>query len=254
MVELIGRRWNAAFEGEHLVLRRRRFLLWWKPDTRRIPLPAVVDIRPLPAADHARRYARITIADPASPRVGAILLIWFAPDQWVHADAFIRARRPATTRPARPATPPGAPAALRTTVPAQSRRQAYPVPSRIKAGDGKRPMWLWLDDGMIHASLVPTGDVTPRQLSAAEVAQLLLVDPARALPAIRSLTGIDDIEQALLKLREWLARDPVVVTLSAADLAGRRVNEAPPKRVRSNPDGTVRTVSGGLPSLNKRRR
>ncbi|PWU48067.1 hypothetical protein DLE60_19540 [Micromonospora globispora] len=46
----------------------------------------------------------------------------------------------------------------------------------------------------------------------------------------------------------------VVVNLSASDLAGRRATEALQKPGRSNPDGSVRTVSGGLPTLNKRRR
>lgn len=124
----------------------------------------------------------------------------------------------------------------------------------MRAGDGKRSVWLWLDGEEIYASLVPVGNTTPRKLSPADIAQLLLADPARAMPAIRTLTGIADGEQALARLRTWRRSDPVVVNLSAADLAGRRGTEALQKPGRSNPDGTVRTVSGGLPSLNKRRR
>jgi hypothetical protein len=45
-----------------------------------------------------------------------------------------------------------------------------------------------------------------------------------------------------------------VVRLDAADLAGRQVPAALQKPARPNIDGTVRTVPGGLPSLNKRRR
>ncbi|MFC0506654.1 hypothetical protein [Micromonospora costi] len=115
-------------------------------------------------------------------------------------------------------------------------------------------MWLWRQDDEIHASLVPVGNTTPRKLSPADVAQLLLIDPARAMPAIRTLTGIVDNEQALARLRSWRRSDRVVVNLGASDLAGRRVTEALQKPGRSNPDGSVRTVSGGLPSLNKRRR
>ncbi|MGN9893395.1 hypothetical protein [Micromonospora sp. L31] len=70
------------------------------------------------------------------------------------------------------------------------------------------------------------------------------------MPAIRALTGVADSQQALAHLRSWQRPDPVVVNLSASDLAGRRFTEAPKKPGRSNPDGSVRTV----PSLNKRRR
>ncbi|PZG14390.1 hypothetical protein C1I95_21835 [Micromonospora craterilacus] len=124
----------------------------------------------------------------------------------------------------------------------------------MRAGDGKRPVWLWLQDGKIHASLAPVGNTSPRSLSPADVAQLLLADPSRAMPAIRAVTGIADGQQALACLRGWWQSDRVVVNLSAADLAGRRVTEALRTPGRSNPDGSVRTVSGGLPSLNKRRR
>ncbi|WP_230688697.1 hypothetical protein [Micromonospora sp. WMMC415] len=98
------------------------------------------------------------------------------------------------------------------------------------------------------------GDTTPRKLSPADVARLLLADPARAMPAIRVLTGFADSRQALARLRSWRSADRAVVNLNASDLAGRRVTEALQKPGRSNPDGTVRTVFGGLPSLNKRRR
>ncbi|MER5454623.1 hypothetical protein ABT008_07565 [Micromonospora sp. NPDC002389] len=124
----------------------------------------------------------------------------------------------------------------------------------IRAGDGKRPVWLRLQDGKIHASLAPADNSSPRSLSSADAAQLLLADPSRAMPAIRTLTGIADDQQAFAAVRSWRSSDRAVVNLSAADLAGRRVIEAPQKPGRSNPDGSVRTVSGGLPSLNKRRR
>ncbi|RQX00070.1 hypothetical protein DLJ59_22755 [Micromonospora inaquosa] len=124
----------------------------------------------------------------------------------------------------------------------------------MRPGDGRRPVWLWLENGEIHGSLVPAGDALPRNLTPADVAHLLLAEPSRAMPAICSLTGIADSQHALTQLRSWQRPDRVVVNLRASDLAGRRVTEAQPKPGRSNPDGSVRTVSGGLPSLNKRRR
>ncbi|WP_446209786.1 hypothetical protein [Micromonospora sp. IBSANI012] len=98
------------------------------------------------------------------------------------------------------------------------------------------------------------GNTSPCRLSPADVAQLLLADRSRAMPAIRALTGIADSHQALARLRSWRGSDRVVVNLSASDLACRRVTEGLQKPGRSNPDGSVRTVPGGLPSLNKRRR
>ncbi|MGA4727726.1 hypothetical protein ACPB67_09935 [Micromonospora taraxaci] len=124
----------------------------------------------------------------------------------------------------------------------------------IRAGDGKLPVWLWLEDGEVHGSLISAGNASPRHLTPADVAHLLLADSSRAMPAIRALTGIVDRQLALAHLRSWQRPDRVVVNLGASDLAGRRVTEAQQKPGRSNPDGTVRTVSGGLPSLNKRRR
>ncbi|MET7959342.1 hypothetical protein ABZ356_09930 [Micromonospora zamorensis] len=145
---------------------------------------------------------------------------------------------PSTTLRTTPSTTPSAPS---TT----------PV---MRASDGRWPAWLWLENGEIHGSLVPAGDASPRSLTPADVAHLLLADPSRAMPAIRALTGIADSEHAMTHLRSWQQPDRVVVNLTASDLAGRRVTEALQKPGRSNPDGSVRTVSGGLPSLNKRRR
>jgi hypothetical protein len=98
------------------------------------------------------------------------------------------------------------------------------------------------------------GHTSPRRLNPADVAHLLLADSPRAMPAIHALTCIADSQQALARLRSWRRSDRVVVNLNASDHAGRRVTEARQKPGRSNPDGSVRTVSGGLPSLNKRRR
>ncbi|MGC4862312.1 hypothetical protein [Micromonospora sp. DT41] len=124
----------------------------------------------------------------------------------------------------------------------------------MRVDDGKRPVWLWLQNGKVQGSLVPVADASQHWLSPADVAHLLLADLSRTMPAIRALTGISDSQQALAQLRSWQRSEPVVVNLRASDLAGRRVTEALQKPGRSNPDGTVRTVSGGLPSLNKRRR
>ncbi|WP_258398395.1 hypothetical protein [Micromonospora noduli] len=147
--------------------------------------------------------------------------------------------------------------ALRAHLAARQASTTLSIPSTtpvMRAGDGKLPVWLWLENGEIHGSLVSAGNASPRHLTPADVAHLLLADPSRAMPAIRALTGIADSQLALAQLRNWQRPDRVVVKLSASDLAGRRVTEAQQKPGRSNPDGTVRTVSGGLPSLNKRRR
>ncbi|RAO27734.1 hypothetical protein PSN13_05622 [Micromonospora saelicesensis] len=148
-------------------------------------------------------------------------------------------------------------AALRAHLAARQASTTLSIPSTtpvMRAGDGKLPVWLWLEDGEIHGSLISAGNASPRQLTPVDVAHLLLADPSRAMPAIRALTGIADSQLALAHLRSWQRPDRVVVNLGASDLAGRRVTEAQQKPGRSNPDGTVRTVSGGLPSLNKRRR
>lgn len=274
---MAARRWDAWFDKEHLVLRHRRLLPWPRAYVRRIPLAMVLDIGSLTATDHAKRRAQLTIHDPSAPYLTELVPVRFTPEQWAVAGGFMREAHGIPTQPRQPGDVPSWDAATSRSaadVPKQAQRLAQPpadLPARLpppkpspvsrsatstipgmRAGDGKRPVWLWLQNGKIHASLVPVGNTSPRQLSAADVAHLLLADPSRAMPAIRALTGIADSGQALARMRSWRRSD--VVNLSASDLAGRRVTEALQKPGRSNPDGSVRTVSGGLPSLNKRRR
>ncbi|MEU2169575.1 hypothetical protein ACH47V_26330 [Micromonospora chersina] len=280
---MAARRWDAWFEKEHLVVRRRRLLPWLKADVRRVPLAAVLDIGSLTGADHAKRRAQLTVQDPSTPHQTEIIPVRFRPEQWDHAGWFVRQRRAAPTetpqsgegastertvspRPVadipaqlrRGAQPAAALQAPRSAEPASSTPSSRRTPASttpvMRSDDGKRPVWLWLQNETIHASLVPVGNASQHRLSAADVAHLLLADPSRAIPAIRALTGIADSQQALARLRSWRRSDRVVVNLNASDLAGRRAAEALQKPGRSNPDGSVRTVSGGLPSLNKRRR
>ncbi|MEU3116208.1 MULTISPECIES: hypothetical protein [Micromonospora] len=132
-------------------------------------------------------------------------------------------------------------------------RGPWGIPA-LRAGDGRRPVWLWLEDEEVHASLVPVDDTPPRRLSPADVARLLLADPSWAMPAIRALTGVADDEKALDCLRSWRQAGRIAANLNASDLSGRRFVEAMRKPDRSDPDGSIGTVSGGLPSINKRRR
>lgn len=291
---MAARRWNAWFEKEQIVISRRRMLPWLRADVRRIPLATILDIRSLSAAEHAKRRAQLTVQDPSAPHLTDALSVRFTPEQWELAGRFVRKRQAAPPEPpqAGEEASPGGAASPRPTVdvPAQSRRRAQlaaalqahlaaraaatpataglsteasSTPPRattasrtpvMRASDGKRPVWLWLQNGKIHASLVRVGNASQHRLSPADVAQLLLAEPSRAMPAIRALTGIADSQQALARLKSWRRSDRAVVNLSASDLAGRRVTGALQKPGRSNPDGSVRTVSGGLPSLNKRRR
>jgi hypothetical protein len=73
-----------------------------------------------------------------------------------------------------------------------------------------------------------------------------------SMPAIRALTGIADDQLALARVKSWQRHDRIPVDLSASDLAGRQTPRALQKPAGMNPDGSVCTVSGGLPSLGKR--
>ncbi|MET8267199.1 hypothetical protein ABZU92_24810 [Micromonospora arida] len=284
MAGMVARRWDARFEEEHLVLRRWRLLPWPKAYVRRIPLAAILGICSVTATEQAKRHAQLSIQDTSAPDLTEAIPVGFTREQWKFAGWFMEERR-AGERRASPTRPPQArgvaspgqvalsrpaadaaalswqqaqlAAALRAHLSARQTSTNLSVPSTtpvMRAGDGRRPVWLWIENGEIHGSLVPAGDASPRNLTPADVAHLLLADPSRAMPAIRALTGAADSQQAQAQLQSWRRPDPVVVNLSASDLAGRRVAEAQQKPGRSNPDGTVRTVSGGLPSLNKRRR
>lgn len=281
---MAGRRWDARFEEEHLVLRRWRLLPWPKAHVRRIPLAAILGIGSFTATDQAKRHAQLSIQDTSAPDLTEVIPVSFTREQWTFAGWFMEERRAAKRR-AAPTRPPQVrpkassgqvalsrpaadlaalsrrraqlAAALRAHLAARQTSTTLSIPSTtpvMRDGDGKLPVWLWLEDGEIHGSLISAGNASPRHLTPADVAHLLLADPSRAMPAICALTGIVDRQLALAHLRSWQRPDRVVVNLGASDLAGRRVTEAQQKPGRSNPDGTVRTVSGGLPSLNKRRR
>ncbi len=120
----------------------------------------------------------------------------------------------------------------------------------MRAEDGKRNVWLWSRDGEVYASLFPVGQAKQHRLDPSEVARLLLADPARTMPAIRSLTGIVEDEQAVERMRTWLRG---VVHLNAAVPAGRTMLRAPYQPAGSSRDRSIRIVSGGLPGLGKRR-
>jgi hypothetical protein len=122
----------------------------------------------------------------------------------------------------------------------------------VRAGDGTRRVWLWTENGKIHGSLAPVGKASLHQLDPAGIARLLLAEPSKAMPAIRTLTSIDDDRLALEHLRTWLRTGAGVIDLSASDLAGRRTTKALQLPAGMNPVGSIRTVSGGLPSLGKR--
>ncbi|MEU8153130.1 hypothetical protein AB0B94_05660 [Micromonospora sp. NPDC048986] len=282
---MVARRWDARFEEEHLVLRRWRLLPWPKAYVRRLPLAAILHIGSFTATEHAKRHAQLSVQNTSAPDLTEVIPVSFTREQWTFAGWFMEERRAAERRAApnrppqvrgvasprqvalsRPAADVAAlsrqqaqlAAALRAHLSARQASINLSVPPTtapvMRAGDGRRPVWLWLENGEIHGSRVSAGNASPRDLTPAEVAHLLLADPSRAMPAIRALTGAADSQQGQALLRSWRRPDRVVVNLSASDLAGRRVTEALQKPGRSNPDGSVRTVSGGLPSLNKRRR
>lgn len=260
---MIGRSWDARFEDEHLVLERRRLLPWPKAEARRIRLAAIVEVR-LAALNAATRRARVLVQTDATTRGTSNYRVAFAPDQWVRAGVLAReqaagqavrrgqAREPTSSIVARQRPDLSVEPLAATPQPATERRVRSTSPG-MRASDGKRAVWLWAENGKIHASLSPVGTVSPRRLDPAGVAHLLLADTSRTMPAIRALTGIDDDQHALACLRSWHP-DRAVVHLAASDLAGRRTTKPLRRPAGANPDGGVRTVSGGLPSLGKRHR
>jgi hypothetical protein len=97
-----ARRWDAWFEEEHLVVRRRRLLPWLKADARRIPLAAILDNGSLTAADRAKRRARLSVQEPSAPHLTEIIPVRFTPEQWEHAGWLMRERQVAPTEPSQP--------------------------------------------------------------------------------------------------------------------------------------------------------
>jgi hypothetical protein len=284
--EMIGRRRDAWFENEQLALGRRRLMPWSEVDVMWIPLAAVLDIRSRSPVEQTKRHAQVTVQNQAAPYLIEVFHVRFTLEQWLRAGSLMRDRdaaHPAHKQPG-PALSPRAVTSPRPAidVPSQRRRQAKPkttlsqqgdlspgrtaVPATptsaprskstpvMRADDGKRRIWLWIQNGKIHASLAPVGNASQHRLNPAEVSHLLLAEPSRAMPAIRTLTGIADDGLALARMRSWRAPDRIVVSLSASDLAGRQIPQASQRPAGMNPDGSVRTVSGGLPTLGKRHR
>jgi hypothetical protein len=250
---------SASEEPEHLVVVRRRFLPRSKPEIRQIPLTAIRDVRSRSAADRERLRAQITIQDSAPPYLAVVYNVRFAPESWAQLARFPARRDVAPREPLRESWPPTAEFPRPTAVPRSPSSTSKPAPQRevrtttpaSPMGEGKRSVWLWKANGRIHGSLAPAGGASPRRLDRAGLARLLLAEPTRSLPAIRALTGIDDDALALARMRSWQRADARVVELGAADATGRQPT-ALHRPAATNPDGSIRTVSGGLPSLGKR--
>jgi hypothetical protein len=227
---VIGRRWNRI---------RRRFSAWWTQWTTQ-PEPQTAT----PSSETRSKEA--SSLDPAGGREtsphGRRVTLGPARGEAATTRADSRTNSSSTNRPDTQA----AESPIDLGISARA-----PI-SPMRPTDGKRSVWLWTQDGKVHACLDFTAQATERRLSPAEIALLLLADPARTMPAILSITGTADPHEAVAYLRTWQPR--TVVSLDAAVLAGRQVPKALQKPSRPNLDGTVRTVSGGLPSLNKRRR
>ncbi|MEV4619298.1 hypothetical protein AB0J74_11400 [Asanoa sp. NPDC049573] len=246
---MINRRWDATVANEHLFVRRRRFLPWSKPEVRSIPLAAIRDVRSLSASDQRQLCAQVTIHHPAPPHLAGVYKVRFTPESWAQL-ANVLARRAAATEPRPPVAEPTRPAPV-PRLPASTSRPAPVRSTPAPMGEGARLVWLWKANGKIHGSLAPAGGASPRRLDRAGLARLLLAEPTRSLPAIRALTGLDDDTLALARMRGWQRADTRVVELGAADGAGRQTTPLH-RPAAVHPDGSIRTVSGGLPSLGKR--
>ncbi|GAA1573600.1 hypothetical protein GCM10009827_114370 [Dactylosporangium maewongense] len=258
---MMFRRWAAQFDQHHLVLQRRRLLPWRKSDVRTFPLAAVVEMVSLPTAVRTQWHARIGIRNPRMPQWIDHYNVEFASEDWPRAVALVSSRtvapvwRPWTTpvavAPPSPPPSPGPPLLPPELAPV-GRADVRSTSRVMRAGEGKRSVWLWTEGGRIHASLVPVADATKHRLNSAEVAGLLLADSSKAMPAIRALTGIAEDWRAVADMRKWRRPGRVVVNLGAADIAPRQGPLQRPAGM--GPDGSVRTVSGGLPGLGKRHR
>jgi hypothetical protein len=101
------------------------------------------------------------------------------------------------------------------------------------------------------------GGVQRRVLSLVDLAALLLAQPDRSMPAILALTATTDHKRATAIVRGWTNRSTdgqrQVIPLMAADISGRAAPVPPRRAATRNRDGSISTVSGGLPGLGKRR-
>lgn len=281
------RRWDAWFDQDVLVLRRFRLLPWPRADVRRIPLGLVRRLEAPGADDRRKRRAYVTVVDPALPDRVDTHHVRFRVEPWRRvlsyldslagggaspaaappADADPVTTPPASEPPTQAAAAGGFPAPARPRLPvpaprprrAEARKGATPAaasPAKtrtahpvIRATDGPRQVWLWNKGKSVHASLAPVGGATQHKLTPQELARLLLAGLPQTTPAIRALTGISDTAQAIERVRSWER----TVELPAAAPTKRPVPHLSPSPGVAGPGG-VREVSGGLPSLGKRRK
>lgn len=243
-------------------------------------MTAAIDLQLGSSKEASKRRGQLTVRRPTPDQV-EVYEVQFTSNSWLRATVLAHrepavpppsAARPpqswqASTQPSR-TTGVAFPARTRQPAPGGRRRPDPPTRSEeheskaveppgarstapaMRAEDGKRNVWLWSRDGEVYASLFPVGQAKQHRLDPSEVARLLLADPARTMPAIRSLTGIVEDEQAVERMRTWLRG---VVHLNAAVPAGRTMLRAPYQPAGSSRDRSIRIVSGGLPGLGKRR-
>lgn len=114
-------------------------------------------------------------------------------------------------------------------------------------------VWLWIDDkGEPQVALHPVEGATARFVALPQNAKYVLELLARCRGAVRELTGLDDAEEARVALRKQLdIRRHAEAEKDVSAWRSEPLAERPPSEEKSV---SIRTVSGGLPTLGRRRR
>jgi hypothetical protein len=114
-------------------------------------------------------------------------------------------------------------------------------------------MWVWVDDrGQPQAALHPVPGAECKLVELPQNPKYVLELLARCRGAVRHLTGMDDAEEARIALKKTVdVKRHAEPEQDTSSWRAEPLTERPPVDGKSN---SIRTVSGGLPTLGRRRR
>lgn len=116
-------------------------------------------------------------------------------------------------------------------------------------------VWLWTDArGALNCALHPVDGVRARRVELPQSPEMILELLKRVRGAARAATGIADAEKARIELQRQVNAERDLEQSTPVPEPGWRNAPSPVVPIFREPRKSIRTVSGGLPTLGRRSR